>query len=226
MDWCGADLSCWGLWLNTSAVRWAQVAVSLVIAWLALNGPKEEREHQRSNLIEEREYQEAKQREERLRLGKKEQLHRLDHAIGVLKVLRASAERLKKAGELLDQWIRGDERESAQLRRIRTDLEIGDRACSTIPLAGLSDHEMIDSVLEISRQTKLLILAIEDYLDTLRSATGSEIITVQILDRNTALHNLNTATLYLGLVEFEKIVDVAMDARMIKTAELRKQIHQ
>jgi len=203
MDWCGADLSCWGYWLNTSGVIWAQVGVSLVIAWLALNGPREERK-----------YQEGKQEEERLRQQRKEEQNRLEHAIGVLRVMQAAAGRLERTGKLLDQWLHDEKRETAQLRRIRTDLEIDDRSCSAIPLSELSDQDMIDSVLEVSRQAKLLILAINDYLATFRPVTGADVAYVSILERGNALKNLSTARLYLGLADIEKAVNEALQVKL------------
>lgn len=203
MDWCGADLSCWGYWLNSSGAIWSQVVISVVIAWLALNGPREERK-----------YQEGKQKEERLRQQRKEEQSRLEHAIGVLRVMLAAAGRLEKTGNLLDQWLNDKNRETAQLRRIRADLEIDDRSCSAVPLSELSDQDMIDSVLEVSRQTKLLMLAIDYYVSTFRPVTGSELVSVSILERSDAFKNLNTARLYLGLADIEKAVNEALQVKL------------
>lgn len=214
MDWCGGDLTCWSYWLNNSGVIWAQVGVSVWIAWLALNGPREERK-----------YQEGKQKEELLRQHRKELQKRLEQAIGVLRVMQAAAGRLEKTGKLLDQWLNDEKRETAQLRRIRTDLEIDDRSCSAIPLSDLSDQHMIASVLEVSRQAKLLILAIDDYLDTFRPVTGADVAYVSILERSNAFKNLNTARLYLGLADIEKAVQEALSIKLQDLERILSMFH-
>ncbi len=214
MDWCGADLGCWGYWFDASGVRWAQVVVSGVIAWLAVRGPKKERE-----------YQEGKQKEERLRQHRKEQQNRLEHAIGVLRVMLAAAGRLEKTGNLLDQWLNDENRETAQIRRIRADLEIDDRSCSAIPLSELSDQVMIDSVLEVSRQAKLLMLAIDYYVSTFRPVSGGDLVNVSILERGHAFKNLDTARLYLELADIEKAVKEALSIKLQDLERILSMFH-
>jgi hypothetical protein len=199
MEWCGSDWGCWMLWFDTSGVRWLQASASCLIAVVAIFAPKWERDHQ----------------------AVKEKKSKIVAQIGVLEVLSSMEDRLQGTGKLLARWNTDQSGGIAQLRRIQIQFHINESACNSIPLHDLGDRRIIDAVIELTKEVKSLILAIDEFLISTNVEPSDDPSLLRAFTTKAALENLNTADLYSQLSETERMIEAVMKDKHSELAKLR-----
>jgi hypothetical protein len=176
---------------------WAQAIAGGVVAFLAIDGPRRERNHQSrrdSNLI-------------------------LQRQLGILAVVKATVQRLGESQALIATELNATSPDLLHLQRIRTLLTVDDQACTGLPMADLLEEEVISCVTTMAHETRLLILAVDVYLDAngrpRRPAVGIVLTPNQITEIAAAGANLKRCNQSLkeSLDELSRRVNEEIDKR-------------
>ncbi|MCK0153896.1 hypothetical protein MWU49_09285 [Alcanivorax sp. S6407] len=199
MELCGNDWGCWMLWIDTSLVRWLQALASFAIACIAIWAPRRERQHQ----------------------AVKESKAKLGTHIGILELLSSMDDRLKGTGKLLNQWINDKNGGIPQLKRIQILFHINESACNSIPLHDLGDRRIVDAVIELTKEVKLLILAIDEFLLSTNAEPADAPELLKAFTEEAAFDNLNTADLYSRLSKTETMIEQVMQDKRSELERLR-----